>query len=89
MKTICFALPNNESLTKQLAARMNAEIGEAVIRHFPDGETYVRIVASSNGRKSKTFWKDLIIKCAQQCREGIPANLISEVPSIISPATAQ
>jgi len=44
MKTICFALPNNESLTKQLAARMNAEIGEAVIRHFPDGETYVRIV---------------------------------------------
>lgn len=51
MKTICFALPNNEKLAKQLAARMNAEIGEAVIRHFPDGETYVRIISDVKDKR--------------------------------------
>lgn len=43
MKTILFALPGNEFLLRQLAGQLNAETGEAEIRHFPDGETYVRI----------------------------------------------
>lgn len=51
MRTICFALPTNEDLTRQLAAKMNAEIGEAIIRHFPDGETYVRIVSDVKDRR--------------------------------------
>lgn len=43
MKTVLFALPDNESLTSLLAEKLDAEIGEATIRHFPDGESYVRI----------------------------------------------
>lgn len=43
MKTILFALPGNESLTKALATTISAEIGNCIIRNFPDGETYVRI----------------------------------------------
>lgn len=51
MKTICFALPNNEILTRQLVTRMNAEIGQAIVRHFPDGETYVRIVSDVKDKR--------------------------------------
>lgn len=51
MKTICFALPDNEILTRRLATRMNAEIGETVIRHFPDGETYIRIVSELKDKR--------------------------------------
>lgn len=43
MKTILFGLPGNEQLTKKLAEKLEAEIGETTIRQFPDGETYVRI----------------------------------------------
>lgn len=45
MKTILFALPGNEDLTGKLAQRLNAERGEAIIRQFPDGETYVRVLS--------------------------------------------
>lgn len=43
MKKILFQLPGNEDLTHKLVKYLNAEKGEATIRHFPDGETYVRI----------------------------------------------
>ncbi|MBL6447710.1 ribose-phosphate pyrophosphokinase [Fulvivirga sp. 29W222] len=43
MDTIIFALPGNEELTTKLIYKLDAEKGEAVIRHFPDGETYVRV----------------------------------------------
>lgn len=43
MKTILFSLPGNEGLTRLLAAHLDAEIGEATQRSFPDGESYVRI----------------------------------------------
>lgn len=42
-ETILFALPGNEELTEKLAMHLNAEKGAAVIRQFPDGETYVQI----------------------------------------------
>lgn len=45
MKTILFGLPGNEQLTKKLAEKLEAEIGETTIRQFPDGETYVRILS--------------------------------------------
>lgn len=40
---VLFALPGNEDLTKKLADQLDAEVGEVTVRHFPDGETYIRI----------------------------------------------
>lgn len=51
MKTICFSLPGNESLTSKLVTKMNAEKGDAVIRHFPDGETYLRILSDVKDKR--------------------------------------
>ena len=50
MKTILFSLPGNEDLTVLLAKKMNAEIGEATIRRFPDGESYTRILSDVKGK---------------------------------------
>ncbi|MFY9308269.1 MAG: ribose-phosphate pyrophosphokinase [Bacteroidia bacterium] len=52
MKTIVFALPGNEVLAKSIASAMQADIGESVIRQFPDGETYVRILSEVKNRKT-------------------------------------
>lgn len=46
MKIILFGLPGNEGLTNLLAQRMNAEVGEATLRKFPDGESYTQIHSS-------------------------------------------
>lgn len=51
MKTILFALPGNELLTEKIARLLHAEIGEAIIRKFPDGETYVRIKSGVKGKR--------------------------------------
>jgi ribose-phosphate pyrophosphokinase len=51
MKPIVFALPGNEELAKNLAGLIHAETGETVIRHFPDGESYVRVVSDVTDRK--------------------------------------
>ncbi|WP_299759526.1 ribose-phosphate pyrophosphokinase [uncultured Pontibacter sp.] len=56
MSRILFALPGNEVLTQSLAATLEAEVGETVIRHFPDGETYVRIL-------SDVHQKQVILVC--------------------------
>lgn len=49
MRTILFALPGNEALADLMAQEMNAEVGEATIRQFPDGETYTRIHSEVKG----------------------------------------
>jgi ribose-phosphate pyrophosphokinase len=41
---VFFSLPGNNKLTEQLAVKMKAEIGNAVVRKFPDGESYIRIL---------------------------------------------
>lgn len=51
MKTILFALPGNEILTKNLTVHLEAEMGELVIRQFPDGETYVKIQSDVKGKR--------------------------------------
>lgn len=51
MKTILFALPGNEELTAKLAQQFQAEMGEATIRQFPDGETYVQIKSDVKGKR--------------------------------------
>ena len=45
MKIILFALPGNEDLTNKLTNHLAAEKGEAIIRHFPDGETFVQLLS--------------------------------------------
>ena len=45
-----FALPGNEQLASELAALTCSELGELELRHFPDGETYVRILSDVRRR---------------------------------------
>ena len=52
MKPIVFALPGNEVLAKSIANAIQADIGETVIRQFPDGETYVRVLSDVKNRKT-------------------------------------
>lgn len=57
MKKIFFALPGNETLTQSLAEKCQAELGTAIIRQFPDGETYVKI-------ESEIKDKQVVLICA-------------------------
>jgi ribose-phosphate pyrophosphokinase len=52
MKPIVFALPGNEMLAKSIAGAIHADLGESVIRQFPDGETYVRVLSDVKKRKT-------------------------------------
>lgn len=45
-----FSLPGNEAFADSLASHLGAERGEATIRSFPDGETYVRVEHEIDGR---------------------------------------
>ena len=51
MTPLLFALPGNEDLTARLAGSLSAEIGSAEFRHFPDGESYARLVSDVAGRE--------------------------------------
>jgi len=51
MKPIIFALPGNESLAKNIANAIHAEEGQVIIREFPDGETYIRVLSDVKNRK--------------------------------------
>lgn len=44
------SLPGNKQLAEALAQLARAEIGTAIIRQFPDGETYVRIKSDVRGK---------------------------------------
>ena len=46
MSPVVFALPENESLADRVAAALSASRGELETRHFPDGESYVRLVSN-------------------------------------------
>lgn len=48
---ILFSLPGNEQLALDIAEKLNVEVGEATIRRFPDGETYINILSAVKGRK--------------------------------------
>src|SRR5436190_24072581 len=56
MEKIFFALPGNETFAKSLAEKSQSELGAAIIRLFPDGETYIRI-------ESDVMDKQLFIVC--------------------------
>jgi ribose-phosphate pyrophosphokinase len=53
MKPLLFAFPGNERLAALLAPALGAETGEAVLRHFPDGESYWRYETPVAGRELK------------------------------------
>jgi ribose-phosphate pyrophosphokinase len=50
MRPLIIALPGNEALAILLAPGLDAEIGRAEFRRFPDGETYVRLDSNLEGR---------------------------------------
>ena len=44
------AMPGNEAMVGSLAQTLGAEIGQVVLRNFPDGETYLRFTSDLAGR---------------------------------------
>ena len=54
---IVFSIPGSEKLCHSLTGLLHAEAGEAVIRRFPDGETYVKVL-------SNVYGKDAVIVCS-------------------------
>jgi ribose-phosphate pyrophosphokinase len=51
MKQLVFILPGNEQLGKSVIKGINAEEGNYILRNFPDGETYVRILSEVKNRE--------------------------------------
>lgn len=56
MKKIIFAFPGNEPLAIKIKENIKAEAGELVVREFPDGEAYVRVLTNVSG-------KEVVIVC--------------------------
>lgn len=50
MKPAVIAMPGNELLADDLAARLSLERIAATVRRFPDGESHVRVEAPAEGR---------------------------------------
>ncbi len=49
--TAIFAMPGNEAMAQEIARLSGAEFGMLVTRHFPDGESYVRIDSDVMGKR--------------------------------------
>ena len=50
MSRLILPLPGNEPFAAQLADALGAELGAIETRHFPDGESYVRLHGDPSGR---------------------------------------
>lgn len=48
---IVFAFPQDENLAQRLSREFEWDLGEAVFRHFPDGESQVRLASCVSGRE--------------------------------------
>ena len=51
MQAIIFSMPGNVQLTQSLVARLQADMGQAEFKRFPDGESLVRVDSDVQGRK--------------------------------------
>ncbi len=51
MQTVFFPLPGNESLAQSIADHLGAEAAALEVRHFPDGESYVRYSSDLEGQR--------------------------------------
>ncbi len=49
--TIVFSIPGNEVLANSIATTANYTTGKAIIRTFPDQESYVRLISKVTGQK--------------------------------------
>ena len=67
MSRLIMPLPGNEPFAAQLAAALGAELGAIETRHFPDGESYVRLHGDPSGRAV-----DLVCSLAQPDRQFLP-----------------
>lgn len=56
MQPILFSLPGNEHIAASISEKFPLQNGEVIIRQFPDGETYVRILSDVTGR-------DVVVIC--------------------------
>jgi len=52
MKPLLLAMPGNERMADALAAALTADRCPVTVRHFPDGESYVRIAGDVAGRET-------------------------------------
>lgn len=50
MRPLVIALPGGEGHARRLAARIDADLADVLVRRFPDGEVYVRIHSPVEGR---------------------------------------
>ncbi len=50
MSPLVLPLPGNEALAAKLGATIRGDVGELTVRRFPDGESYVRLRSSPQGR---------------------------------------
>ncbi|HUQ04924.1 MAG TPA: ribose-phosphate pyrophosphokinase [Kofleriaceae bacterium] len=56
MSCVVISVPGSETSAERLRSRLDAEAGAATVRHFPDGEIYVRIDSPVAGR-------DVVLVC--------------------------
>jgi ribose-phosphate pyrophosphokinase len=49
--TLVFSYPGNESMAAKVREGLAAEEGRLVIRHFPDGESYVQVISDVAGKQ--------------------------------------
>lgn len=73
-RPLIFGMPGNEALTGQLVDALAAEPGEMIIRHFPDGESYVRVLSEVKRR-------DAIVVCTLYRPDGklLPLHFLCRV----------
>jgi len=50
-RLVLIPLPGNEAMAEQLAALLDGEVCAPEMRHFPDGETYLRLDIDLHGRR--------------------------------------
>lgn len=47
-----FALPGNTVLARDITCHLDAELGAFTVRHFPDGESYIRLLCDVEGQQA-------------------------------------
>lgn len=57
MSLMLFCLPELEVMAGKLAAASGAKLCEHEMRHFPDGETYVRVIPEVRGADVMVLWQ--------------------------------
>ena len=50
LQRLTLALPGNEAFAAQLSKALSSKLGRLETRHFPDGESYVRLHGDPAGR---------------------------------------